>query len=946
MMKRIHTVSAVVAWLLAAANPLCAEVLVDLQTTSPVNSRSATFSNLDGTVSCSDSQLVPSGTLSASGSLTSGETFDVTISGVSDWDYASATGAGSVTNYLSGLTSADLVGNDKGWGLAGGSSEGFLAGAGEALVITFNLSGLTAVPPPDFRLKGFTLGRIGDDDAYNYMVIDASGDVVAESASGLTGETLVLDIALNNGDSLVIGYEADGFRVADFTVDIVAASTVAPPTGVVANGGDEHINLLWGAPGGAVLGYDIERSTTSGSGFTTLTNVSGTSYTDLGLTNGQTYYYLVSAVYSATNVAAAEVSAQPIEPAPADSPNIIFFIVDDQNKDEVACYGGQVLTPHLDRLAAEGMRMDAGHVVATVCTPSRYSMFTGRYPGNSTWPAYLESFPTNRHGSPEFNVGLEDDNMNVGNALRLAGYVTGHVGKLHVGAEHDTGFSADDDPEDPAVIAKWQAHELSTRQWVLERGFSWAKHVYSGNIEDPYNKHNPEWTLEAALEFIDQNQDRPFYLHYCTTMMHGGANNWNDALQYPLYSGAGLLEEAPSPEFRSSIPEQVDAAGFGSETYGFTWMDATVGAMLDKLEALGIASNTLFVFVTDHGTDGKFSLNDHNGTSVPFIVRWPDVVPAGSVCSNLVQNTDMVPTFFDVAGAAVPEGYRIDGTSIAPILSDPSTKVHDHLFFEMGYGRAVRTDKWKYVAVRHGSDRFADIEAANLLNMPRDLAYVGNMKRVTGHLTARPHGYDLDQLYDLENDPLEMTNLAYNATYEGQLNTMKAILTPYLVAQGRPFGEFVPGVDSVPIEQVQPYVDQLELVRPTEDKGFEYVYSVNGTPYWWLYEQGLTNDAYEAMDLLDTDGDGLVAWEEYITGTIPTQAGSGLTVEADVQPLGAGFVVRWPSVEGRIYTVESSTNLLSGFQPLGTRVATPPENTYTGAVQQAGAYYRVQAEME
>ncbi len=694
-----------------------------------------------------------------------------------------------------------------------------------------------------------------------------------------------------------------------------------PPEGLIAMGGDARIDLSWTAPTGAVLGYEIDRSTTSGSGFTTITNVATTAFTDLGLTNGQTYYYLVSAVYAETNVAAAEVSAQPIEPAPTNSPSIIFFIVDDQVKHEVACYGGQVFTPHLDRLASEGMRMHAAHAVSTVCTPSRYSMFTGRYPGNSYWPEYLEAYPTNLHGSPEFNVGLEDDNMNIGNALRLAGYVTGHVGKLHVGAEVDvTGivaqygaFSEDDDPADPDVIAKWQARELLIRQWVRERGFSWSKHVYPGNIDNPYKAHNPDWTLEAALEFIDLNKDRPFYLHYCTTMMHGGPNNWNDALDYPLYSGAGLLAEPPDvPISRSNITAQVDAAGFDSDTYGFTWMDATVGAMLDKLDDLGIASNTLFVFISDHGTDGKFSLLDHNGTSVPCIIRWPDVVPAGSVCSNLVQNTDMVPTFFDVAGVEVPEGYRIDGTSIAPILSDPSTHVHEHLFFEIGYGRAVRTDKWKYTAIRHSTNSFADIESASLLSMPQKLAYIGNTKRVSGHLELRPHCYDLDQLYDLENDPLEMTNLAYNVACEGQLNTMKAILTTYLEGQGRPFGEFVPGEDSVPIEQVQPYVDQLELVQPF-DQAFEYVYSINGTPYWWLYEQGLTNDAYEIMDLLDTDGDGLTSWEEYIAGSLPTQAGSGLTVEADTQPSVSGFVVRWPSVAGRIYTVEQSTNLLSGF---------------------------------
>ena len=100
--------------------------------------------------------------------------------------------------------------------------------------------------------------------------------------------------------------------------------------------------------------------------------------------------------------------------APRNRPNIIFFINDDQNKEGIGCYGGKVLTPHLDRLAREGMRMDNAHVIATVCTPSRYSMFTGRYPGNSYFKPYLEEFPKNRHGAPGFNVGLEEDNMNVG----------------------------------------------------------------------------------------------------------------------------------------------------------------------------------------------------------------------------------------------------------------------------------------------------------------------------------------------------------------------------------------------------------------------------------------------------------------------------------------------------------------------------------------------------
>ena len=172
-----------------------------------------------------------------------------------------------------------------------------------------------------------------------------------------------------------------------------------------------------------------------------------------------------------------------------DRPNIILFITDDQVKEEIACYGGKVLTPNLDRLAREGMRLDNAHVVSCVCTPSRYSLFTGRYPGNSYFKPYIEEFPRNRHGAPGFNVGLEEDNMNVGNVLRLSGYVTGHVGKLHVGPDlkrpddytsrglYDASAKTGVDPDSPDVISGWRSNELWYRKWIIDRGFSWAKRV-------------------------------------------------------------------------------------------------------------------------------------------------------------------------------------------------------------------------------------------------------------------------------------------------------------------------------------------------------------------------------------------------------------------------------------------------------------------------------------
>ena len=114
-------------------------------------------------------------------------------------------------------------------------------------------------------------------------------------------------------------------------------------------------------------------------------------------------------------------------------PNIIFFLVDDYDKPETSPYGGNVLTPNLDRLAKEGMLFNNAYVTSTVCTPSRYTMLTGRYASSSTYGDFLKLYPSGMQTMPAFNVGLEKDNMNVGNILAQNGYATGFVGKFHVG---------------------------------------------------------------------------------------------------------------------------------------------------------------------------------------------------------------------------------------------------------------------------------------------------------------------------------------------------------------------------------------------------------------------------------------------------------------------------------------------------------------------------------
>jgi len=232
----------------------------------------------------------------------------------------------------------------------------------------------------------------------------------------------------------------------------------------------------------------------------------------------------------------------------AEKPNIIFFLVDDYDKSETSPYGGKALTPNLERLAAEGMLFNNAYVTSTVCTPSRYTMLTGRYAGSSTAKQFLTLFPKGRQSMPGFNVSLEHDNMNVGNVLARNGYATGFVGKYHVGPEHDEDFWKEEGlfniPRNAEYTDKLNQHKYRNekihRRLIKDRGFTWAKNIYWGNLKEPFKGHNPEWTTAAAIEFIEGHKDQPFYLHVCSTLLHGPNGEWHRSLlNKELVTGEG-----------------------------------------------------------------------------------------------------------------------------------------------------------------------------------------------------------------------------------------------------------------------------------------------------------------------------------------------------------------------------------------------------------------------
>ena len=516
--------------------------------------------------------------------------------------------------------------------------------------------------------------------------------------------------------------------------------------------------------------------------------------------------------------------------ARGDRPNIIMFLIDDQNPSSIATFGGDTYTPNLDRMAEEGMKFTRAYVSSSVCTPSRYTFLTGRFAGNSYSKRYIDEVGGKENqGLPNFNVSLERDNMNAGNVLREAGYTTGFVGKYHLTSRLDfpefykgkNGWI--DIPKDaspgPETSAQFKHNERWMCRYLQTLGFSWAKNVYPENIHSPYSSHNPEWTTVAALEFIEENKDGPFYLHLCSTLLHGPDKSWRKSMDHPLITGEGEVKSLPEVMTpRAELLKTIAEKGFdpNSHVAGEAWIDDSLGAILRKLKELGIDDNTLVIFAPDHGRDGKASVFSHGGCKVPMIMRWPNGIPAGQVCDELVQNIDLAPTYFELAEAKKPDSYHIDGTSLTPLFENGKADGwRDHVYLEMGAARATVTKEWSYIAVRHTKEQVAAIEKALPQNLPKALSYIGRLGiGVRG--ADHPAFFDEDQLYNLENDPKEMQNLANNERQANRLREMRSLMKQDLEAIGRPFGEFIPGLNTSPSGQIN---EQLALVKQIKIQG-------------------------------------------------------------------------------------------------------------------------------
>ena len=477
---------------------------------------------------------------------------------------------------------------------------------------------------------------------------------------------------------------------------------------------------------------------------------------------------------------------------------------------------GPMVTPNIDRLAREGMTFSRFYVTSPVCTPSRFSLMTGRYASRSQH--LKEITPSGEPLIIAFNTPL-DGETTLPKLLQQRGYITGLAGKWHNFGDADSSRGngqiaelEDADPQDPQVAkALRQGYENRVQLLKEEAGFDFIGALYPGNVEEigipkklySEMRHNLEWITATAVQFIDRYHKEPFFLYVAPTTPHGWMGDIGSD-EDKLYTPAGIMDAPPQSGMpsRADVYRRIAAAGSGRAMA--TWLDDSVGAILDKLQQRGIAGNTLVIFTSDHGNRGKESV--YEAARVPFIVRWPGHVKAGSVSHALIGNIDIAPTVMNITGSLSSDGHLFDGISFRPVIEGEAATVRDSLMLEMSSSRALVTEQWKYIANRPPEEiaaRMAD-EASSLDREERRYGWDGNWNRTRGgsgdwreppRINYRNHMFfpayfELDQLYNLQTDPFEQHNLAADPAFADILQTLKVQLGDDLEKTGQYFGEF------------------------------------------------------------------------------------------------------------------------------------------------------------
>lgn len=404
----------------------------------------------------------------------------------------------------------------------------------------------------------------------------------------------------------------------------------------------------------------------------------------------------------------------------SDRPNIIFILADDLGYGDLGCYGQKTIrTPNIDKLAEEGMRFTDHYAGSTVCAPSRCCLMTGLHTGHALIRA-------------NGNVPLRPSDVTVAELLKKAGYTTGIIGKWGLGEPGTTGI-----PNRQGFdywfgyLNQRHAHNYYPEYlWRNEEKHplkNEVDHVIGGRDRTPGGvatkrvEYSHDLFAAEALNFVEKNKDRPFFLYLPFTIPHANNEAGNRGMEVPSF---GPYADTDWPE-----PQKGHAAMI-------TRMDGDIGKLMALLKKLGIDDRTLVMFSSDNGPHKEgggdpafFNASGplkgykralyEGGIRVPLIARWPGRIEAGTVSRHVSAFWDFLPTCCELAGVEAPGG--IDGISMVPTLLGHTQRQEKHgvlywEFHEQGKKQAVRMGNWKGVRLNVAKDPQGPIEIYNLVD--------------------------------------------------------------------------------------------------------------------------------------------------------------------------------------------------------------------------------------
>lgn len=403
----------------------------------------------------------------------------------------------------------------------------------------------------------------------------------------------------------------------------------------------------------------------------------------------------------------------------ASLPNIVFFIADDVSQEDFGCYGHPTIkTPHTDALAASGMRFDNAYLTTSSCSPSRCSIITGRYPHNT--------------GAPELHVRLPDEQVRFPELLKGVGYYTVLSGKNHMFGNKDRAFDRITHGGGPGQEADW------------------VKHVQ------------------------ERPKDRPFFFWFAASDAH---RDWAKSDHAPEYRQDDIV--VPPYLFDNEVTRE-DLTGYYHEVSRY---DYFIGQVVAELKKQGVLDNTLIVVAADNGRPFprcKSRLYD-SGIKTPWVVHFPRMIQTPAVSKSLISVIDLSATCLELAG--IDPQASIQGRSFVPILKDPKAEVRQMVFSEhnwhvyKNHERMVRFGDFVYIKNNYTDQPNLCYESDTHYPAGRALweAHAeGQTSPQQQQVFANPS--PAEELFHLNQDPNQFTNLVKHPSYTAQLNQARALL--------------------------------------------------------------------------------------------------------------------------------------------------------------------------